>query len=451
MFEFLAQLASFGIGSATQLIPFQGNLSKSVQYWSNARWPNSLMDIDTLFEAQLRGILSYNDFVLFAEELGFDANQIEYYKTARKNIVDISTGLTLDLEKRLDPELKSKMLSQNDVSEDVYSKYFEAHQWWPSTADMIQFNNQDIFSDETAQRYSLDSYFTDKVAQSFRTTGVPEEWLKYVWRSSWRYPGYYEGKYMYDWSRAHPEQNGTTNPDGLTFKLDDFKYLMRVSNFPEYFQKLYTKILANPLSYRQIAELYKYEIISEKEMPRWLAWAGYDEEQIEALVKLFNIMYAPEGKKRSKSYTLSVIEQLYEHGKLSKDEFESNMIELGYTKPAIGVYTEYLDLKHHLEVEKEFIKVTKEDYRKGFIDLESASSRLLSNGVAIGYANSLIEEWRAEYTPKRKAIPLADLKKMVESKIIDMKGFAEQMKLIGYSKEQIVWYEKLFGFKLTNS
>lgn len=446
MGAFLAELASFGIGTATQLIPFQGNLSTAVQHWSNARWPNSFMDIDTLWEAQLRGILGYKEFLDLAGQLGFDANQIEYYKVARETVEDLSSGVTLDLEKRLSPELKEKILKQNDIKDDVYQTYLKAHQWWPSVADMMRFNNQDIFSDKTAERYSLDSYFDDKIKESFAKTGVPEEWIKYVWRSSWRYPSYYEGKYMYDWSRAHPNQDAETNPDGLTFNINDFKYLMRVSNYPEYFQKLYSKILSTPLSYRQIAELYQHEIISAEEMPKWLKWAGYNDEQIGVLVKLFEVMYAPEGKRTAKTYTLSVIEALYEHGKLSKDEFEAHLQDLGYTKAAVEIYTDYIDLKQDLEAEKELISETKSEYKSNMINDTTASQRLINGGVDLGYANALITQWKAIYKRKPKAIPLGDLKKMVQGKIINMSDFGEQMELNGYNSQQIGWYKKLFGF-----
>jgi hypothetical protein len=318
MWEILTSILGFGFGSGTLPIPLVNNLQQAVNQLSNLIWPNALLDLNTLYIAKLRGALNDEEFRFIARESGYDDYQIDAFIRAQEVIPDLQTALTLDLRNDIDLNELEDIIKWNDVDRQTYDIIKRANQWWPSPMTMQDWLNRDIFNEETVKKYALDSYYNDDptIHDRFAETGVPEKWNKYIWYSSWNYPSYYEGKYMYDWWRAHPETNSELNPEHLRFDLSDFEYLMRVSNYPVYFQKLYTKILSNPLSYRQIAELYHYEIINVEEMKRLLAWAGYNDEQITLLVKLFSVMYAPEGHKTAKNYTLSVIEQLYLHNKI---------------------------------------------------------------------------------------------------------------------------------------
>ena len=449
MWEILAGILGFGFGSGTFPIPLAGNLQNEVEYYSNLLWPNTLLDLNTLYIAKLRGAITDDDFILYALEMGYNAKQIYAYMTAQKQIIDIATAVRLDLTKQINPDDIPDILAQNDIDQDVYDKIVKASQWWPSPMTMQDWLNKDIFNPETVKKYALDSYYNDDktIHDRFAETGVPEKWNKYIWYASWNYPGYYEGKYMYDWWRAHPDNDPKLNPDRLKFDLSDFEYLMRVSNYPVYFQKLYTKILSNPLTYREIAELYHYEIIDEKEMKRLLAWSGYNDEQIDLLVKLFKVMYAPEGHKTAKSYTMSVIEQLYIHNKISRNDFENYMKELGYTDEAVKLYTQYIDLKLELEQEKETITEIEYQLKEHEITQEEALNKLINAGVDRDYAKYLTTIWNARYTHRHKAFPLTDLIKLASVKAVSEEDFVEELKADGYNNKQIEWLKIMAGLK----
>jgi len=449
MWEILKAIFGFGFGSGTLPIPLVSNLDNEVEYYSNAIWPNTLLDLNTLYTAKLRGALTEDEFEWIVRQLGYDAKEIEYYEAAQKAVVDVQTAIQLDLQKRLTSDIKTAALSKNDVPENVYDVIKQANEWWPSPSLMQEWLNRDIFNPETVKKYSLDSYWTDggDIDQKFEETGVPQEWRKALWLASWNYPSFYEGKYMYDWWRAHPDTDTKLNPDHLKFDLSDFMYLMRVSNYPEYFQKLYAKILANPLTYHELGEMYHYGIIDESEIDRYLKWAGYDDEEVEKMHQLFLNMYAPDGKKKSKTYTLSVIAELYEHGKLHKTDFEKYMKELGYTSEAVKIYTEYLDLKKELAQEKQTITEIEYEVKNHELTTENAYQKLIKNGVQQGYAAYLTDVWQLRYSKRHKAFPLSDLMKLAELKAISEDDFAEELKLDGYSEKQITWFKIMAGYQ----
>lgn len=439
-----------GLGSLLSFIPGVQPLFNWLNQVNNSFFPTSQFSPQDYFEMWVMQAITDKDYYDNMARLGYGQGAAYHYALSKQQSLDLFTYINLDVSDRFNlPDIQGGLHNPSvlnwiwhtlDIDQDVYNLYKQSRMYMPSVNELNNMYIYNAFDDDIAQRYGLDSLLDENAYANYAKVGVSRYWTKMLWRSTWSYPSFYEAKYMYDYSRAHPDQQPQ-------FTLDDFKYLMQAKNLPPYFQYYYTTILNTPLTISEISRMYADEAIDENDLVKLLKWEGRSDEQIDYLVKWIKIAYAPQSARGVKHYTESMTTDLYMNHIIDKNTFEQYLKDLKYDSESIQVIENYIDLKETLADRSALKADVLEQYKVGAITEEEAMQILQEGGFTQKQAKYIMDKAMLVKVSPHKKLTLSELTKLAQAKLIPLETYKSYLKDIGYSDSDISLLEKLYGFE----
>ena len=442
-----------GLGALINMVPGLSQFMTWSEQEINTVFPVALMSPADYLNMWRTDMLTDAEYYTNMGKLGYNKTLAYRYANSQQTLLDLRTYLKLDflgylnnntiLNQSITPARWRQIRDALQIGEDVYALYKQSAMYYPSVSELNQMYITDAFSDETAKRYNLDELLDDSVYKRYAKLGLDQDWTRYMWRSTWNYPSFYEAKYMYDYSKAHAQELGASG-----FYDDDFDYLMRTKNYPSYFRKLYKYILNTPITIAEISRMYEEGIITtDDQLRKLLLWEGRSDEQVSLLIPFIKKTYSPANARGMKHYTESMITELYMNGMISDAQFEQYLTELKYDNDSINVIKNYVKLKEILAQRSALKGDVLERYKTNKIDESTAKSLLLAGGFTQQQAQYIIDKEKVVLTAPHKKLSVSELTKMAGAKLITIEEYNNYLKAIGYSEEDINLLDRFYGFE----
>ena len=440
----------------------------------NRAFPNQPVDLPSLILAQHKGFQD-TGFNLqdYAKSLGYNGMNLNLSDLVSWQDVSLGTMISLYIftggtpegfQGYIDKVYKGLGGGGNVLSDDFkatlnassikledFKKALAASAWHPSPSDITRWTIFHAYDDAAIKRYNLDEGLSDELLTRYRKAGMIDEYATREWYATWRYPSFYEARYLLWLTNYVDVLEGSTedyakkiigkHPRDKAGKLikyteDDFRDTMRLNNYPSYFQQLLSQIAYTPISRREIQELYKAGTIGIDEMRARFLRLGYSEVDADRLVEWSKVQYAPEDEAQSKEYTRGLIDNLYKYNRITGDQYDDYMSKLGYSKDATSLYHMYIDFQRELENYKKLIKETENYYRAGIISTQQAYSKLTSAGVDPNDAQMYVDQWKKYITVIHKKLTLTELFKMYTAGVLDTaQKLYDKIRELNYSDE----------------
>jgi len=449
MGAFLGGLIGGSIGGLLSFIPGVQPLLQYLDQTNNAFFPVNLLQPSDYYNMLRTDFISMSDYYNYMAKLGYDKQTAYNYAASQQTQVGLNTLISLDISNRLslpdvqsnppDPQTVQWIKDMIDANPVVYNFYKQAAMYLPSITDLNNFYITNAFDDTVAQRYNFDEDLTEDVYRNYGNLGVNRYWTKALWRSTWNYPSFYEAKYMYDYSRAHPtDQNG--------FTIDDFNNLMKAKNYSSYFSNLYSKILNTPLTISEISRMWEAGTITEDDLTKLLKWEGRSDEQIAYLVPWIKTAYGQTNGRGMKHYTESMITELYQNGLITENDWTQYMQDLKYDDESIKIIKSYIALKEILSQRASLKADIIERYKTNQVTYDDAMTALTNGGFTQTQAQYILDKEKVVKDTPHKKLSVTDLTRLAGAKLITMEEYTSYLADIGYSQSDIQLLQKLYGF-----
>lgn len=194
-----------------------------------------------------------------------------------------------------------------------------------------------------------------------------------------------------------------------------------------------------------IRQLYQAGKISREQAVHFLETLGYSATIAEMLVDLWDTDQALE----SRDLTKSEILRLYSYGLISREQAISMLEAIGYNRDAAELLVKLQEYKEKRELEELKIRSILEDLRDGYLTASEAVEKLVETGVTRERAQLLVElELARTRVTRRREASLSQIHEFWRYGLIDDSTAVAWLEGIGYKHEVAEMFLTLWKMQL---
>lgn len=362
----------------------------------------------------------------------------------------------------------------------------------PQPQDLIRMAVREVFSPEIAERFGQFEDFPKPFVEWSKQIGLSEQWAKNYWAAHWDLPSPQMGFEML--------HRGVIDNSELTL-------LLRALDVMPYWRERLIKISYNPLTRVDVRRMYQFGVIDESQVKKAYLDLGYDEEKASWLTEFTKRYATPEdGSELSdfKALARATYSQAYKRKLINREEYQKFLTDMKYYKDDIELLITLDDyaiqqsdkLFEVSDYRKEYRKLILNAYDRGLLDAYTLKGMLLD----LGYSESdtvleislsdynrqltlrnmlterlhdqyvsfiidgvrlnelfgvfeyssdeqskLVEEWNIERSFRTKQPSIAELKSFLNSGVIVLEEFLNELRGLGYNEKYVGWYQQVYS------
>jgi hypothetical protein len=192
----------------------------------------------------------------------------------------IDQGITLANRGLLTTGNLSDIVKRNGMSPEYVSSMAALQNAIPGPSDLVRMVVRDVWDPAAINRFGYDDGFATVPLQWFSAQGLaypivspphdvaglgPFSWARAYWWAHWQLPSVTQGIQMFQ--RLRPslaDPNVPRDPSGLIVTADDLKTLIRVSDYPTYWQARLQALGYNPIGIRNLRALFANGLLDKQ-------------------------------------------------------------------------------------------------------------------------------------------------------------------------------------------
>lgn len=298
----------------------------------------------------------------------------------------------------------------------------------PPANDLITMAVREVFSPDQAKALSLFEELPQEFVDWGKKQGLSEYWSKNYWGAHWQLPSPQMGFEMFQ--RA-------------VITDEELKGLLKALDIAPVWRDKLLDINYNVITRVDARRMHKLGVLDEIQLLRVYQDQGFSPSDAQNMVD-FTIKFNAE---EERDLTKGELLRIFKDGVISERDLRQGLIDLTYSDYAVGLLIQ----KAQFDLENQKKELTKSEVRRLFkfetITAYEARERLEAMDLTAEGISLLMEQWTLERDEaqqgeerKPKKLTRFEATAFLTQGIIDAEEWNSQMKKIGYSSEQIDWF-----------
>lgn len=420
----IASLLSFaaargGLGAVTGGV--LGTLTAGIDYALKAIIQPSLLDVKSIIDVERR-VAGAQDFC--NQEWLWSG-----FNTDRRDLLREITRPLLGLQELQD--IYNRFPNAADYVDNILQEYgFKpaditymklTFRKYPGLQDLISMAVREAFSDDIIQKFQLGADFPEAFADEAEKQGLAPEWARRYWYAHWNLPSINQGFEM-----LHR---------GLIDR-DELDILLRTQDVMPYWRERLVQIAYHPLTRVDVRRMHALGTLDRAGVKKAYKDLGYNDENAELMTQFTEDYNQASERELTKTEVL----QLYKKGTFTSDEALEFLTELGYDEDTAAWLLEEQNAAAGAEARELSLTQVKNLTLAGVITKAEATGRLAELGYSAEDIENIYALWSLEAEPSVRLPSRTDLEKFWKAGIITDETWFDQMLLLGYTEDVIVWY-----------
>lgn len=349
----------------------------------------TLLPMDILRNALLRGFISHNEHDLRLRKLGFNTDSVAVVK--------------------------------------------ELYNVIPNLQDIITIAVREGFTPEIAQTFGQYDELPGPFVEWSAKQGLNEFWARALWAAHWNLPA--------------PEQGFRMFQRGI-ISLDELNLLLRANDIMPFWREKLIQLNYTPLRLVDIRRFHAEGVLSDSDLPREFMTRGYSPQNAQRATE-WTIRYNSKGSEieaaEMRSLSRSVIVQAFKLGYMSFDVALARLVAENYTPEDAQLLLAMSVSQEELQVEEDENKKNKDRIQK--IARDAYLDRVLSFGEAFDIMTSVGLSQQAaqteldfadyEFSIRYRAHIVDWYRDLYTQWSIDIDEFSSGLASFGFSNEEI--------------
>lgn len=410
------------VGLIITILSSMGNmyppLGRNLTQAMNLTVPNNIPDLFTLIELNLKGKLDDIEYFSYGQKLGFSEFFLQHIRGASVHVLPISDLISLYYRGIIDRHNLEFELEKHKVEHDNIDYYIKALEYIPGVQDLIRFAVREVYHPEQIKEFGLSEDFPVQFAEEAAKLGLnPDNALKY-WQAHWQLPSIQMGYEMLHRRVISDEQLNSL-----------MKALDIVPKWRDYLKQISYKVLTRV----DVRRMYRLGVLSDKDVYENYLDQGYSPKNAE-LMTLFTIEYE---SNEDDGLTRSSLIDGFKKGIITIDELRQLLGVLRYAESTIEYYVSLAVYEKTKEYVEDYTNDLIENYKLGIMTTDQIRNDLLKLDLPTTYIDELVNKLLRKKALKYKTIDKETLEKWLKLQIIGETEYINNMKLIGYSDNNI--------------
>ncbi len=387
----------------------------------NEKFPVNLPDPQTLTEAVSRSAYYQQQFEEAMLKQGVSSKWQELYKFVAKqhlSPVDYFSALRRGLidSKEYDSLMNTLKFDETDrkIAEKVMT-------FFPTPSDLVTFAVREVYSPEITRKFGQFDDLPEMFLKEAYKTGMDEEQARNYWASHWDLPSSQMGFEML--------HRGVINEEELAM-------LLRALDVMPFWREKLIKISYNPLTRVDVRRMYLVGVLKEEDVYRAYLDEGYSPENARRLTD-FTIKYE---NPDVESITRASVVSAYKKDIITKDELTQYFKLLNYNENVLNFWLENADYEKTLDSIEKYTQDITDRYIMGDIDISDVRKELSALDVPSNYIDAVVNDTLAKSAKKTKVPTLDDLRRWLQTGLVEESYFVRKMRLLGYRDADIELY-----------
>lgn len=322
----------------------------------------------------------------------------------------------------------------------------------PPVSDLIHFGIRNVFSPDLVARFNLIGDYPQAFEDAAKQQGISQEWAQKYWESHWVVPGRAEIFAMYQRTIDKPlddHADRITLLDGTEvyniIGIDTVNYALKDVDTPPFWRDKVTQVAYRPITRVDIRRLHKVGLLSKAQVQRAYLDLGYSPAHALLEADFTEILNSTTSKTQTQTMVTGIqkeVIRLYVADKLSLDQVESTLTDLGFTKPEIDVFVAEANLIHQSQQITAIENGVGRLYSAGLITDQDAITRLQNAGVPVDAQTALFDKWDLEieyrggsdHIIKHRDLTKSEVVTALIDNLIDQSTAESMLEALGYDK-----------------
>lgn len=436
--EHVRRKANFAMSIMSWLGVRDRAVAKSLEYEQNFFCQTELPSVSEINSARRVGVLSEDEWKFGLKLNGACLPWYEKVYDLSKPLVPVSVAIGygragLEPEDANNDRLKRYgLLTETDRQDFIY-----ATEQLPSPSDLVRYMTRDAGDEETVELFGYDDEFetkyTDKIKEWAARSNIPEERMKYEWRSHWKIPSNSELYAMLH--RLRPEKN-LVDDEGrpLAVEYEQVLQALQINDVAPRFAQRLVELSYRVPGVRQIAKAYETGAIDLEQAKGLYQDNGYDKDNAEILINYMRVDSAERRAKAQGLITPSEMEKAFREGAVGRDQFVQALTDANIPMDVAVNRVNAAELRNQIADIKVRITNIRRSYLRGAIDSQQYLNKLITAGVDQPRATAIVDRDRDVLASKNKAVSLAQNCKLVGQGYLSLAEYRQRALNLGYTE-----------------
>lgn len=350
---------------------------------------------------------------------GFTEERQNLLLSAFRSAPDASVAIRAWLRELIEENELDRTLFQNRMRPEDIALLKQVVFFIPPAQDLIRMAVREVFSPEIRERFGQDEDFPEEFATFARQQGISDEWARAYWAAHWALPSPAQGFEMLHRKVIEPA---------------DLDVLLRALDVMPFWREKLTQIAFSPLTRVDLRRMHALGLLTDADLQlryEAIGFAPADAELMVAFTVAFNFS-EDELPDELEGLTRASILGMFEDGIVERGVTVELLTSMGIGADAAELFVEQRELEQDRKDRRNLIESVVSLAGGGRISLPEAQDSLASIGLtAVELTRATANILRGR--DSRDRLPsLADLRKMLESEIIDDAVFLETLKASGF-------------------
>lgn len=337
------------------------------------------LDVSSLVEMFRRKEIDQPTALLEIEQLGYSNKDAQNLLNLGIQLLDTNTLIKLHQRELLDENTIAQKASQIGFTYDDFKLLERANALRPGIADYINFASKQLYSPDIVAKFGNTLELPQGLINDLQSNGLDSEFTEQLWKAHWQVPGTSVG---FDMLHRGIISSG------------DMVDLLKVLDITPFWRDKLQQESYKVLSRIDARRLHAFNIIDDTELRKIYKENSFTDQDADRLVKLANTIEDEQEnpkKKKLRELTYSVIITAYGDGLLSKQDVKTQLLPLGYDDGEIELLLRIEDYtlankKIKVQKEKHYAKLT-DIATKSYINRSISRDELLSYLRQAGFSD----------------------------------------------------------------
>jgi len=226
------------------------------------------------------------------------------------------------------------------------------------------------------------------------------------------------------------------DPTSITTTYEDLSELLGMQDISPYWRDRIKALTFPPITRVDLRRLYELGIIEERELKARLLELGYSIKDAERMIEFYKAYKLS----HEKDLTLTQIKSAFEYKEISREEALNMVRGLGYDQDESELIVSLWENKEYEDELKDKIAAIENMFKAGLIDVQGAITELDKLNIASSYRDKIISGLMLKRASSMKLPTKTDLEHWWKLGLIKGDEYKERMRQLGYREKDIELY-----------
>jgi hypothetical protein len=382
---------------------------------------------DNLTELYIRKDITEAAWTQVMTQHGYNSDQMAGVLLLKKSLVDVNNTRDAWLRGYITEAEHDERLLKLGTKESEIPLIKSLYSVLPGVQDLIAMAVKEVFTPEIAEKYGQFRDFPPAFGLWAKVLGLSETWAQAYWAAHWKLPGTGDAYEMLHRGIITSGQQGEGS--------NEFDDLLRALDIMPFWREKMKLMSYNLLSRIDLRRMLQMGILSPEQVFQGYRKLGYTDEDA-GYQTAFAVAGASETEK---DLTRADLLGAYDDGTFTRRDVGDMLVKLGYDPLESETLLLKVDYDKAKAKRKADAGVVETYFKKGFIDENTARTRLSALGLLAGEVDVLLVTWTPVVKVRAERATKAELEAFFKAKIVSEGEYVLELKSLGYADKYIYW------------